>query len=103
MKWALGLRVVDCHCDRGERAMIREGNPRADRNRDAQATHARFHTAFNRRTTTNSQTLSCESSIGATVPEVTPSGGTISGTSVVDGTTNCGCSTRVAIIAAVNS
>jgi hypothetical protein len=102
MEWTVGLRLISFRCDRGERAMIRDRDPRNDRNRDADATYVRFHTAFNRRTTANSQIFSCESRIGATVPEVTPSGGTTSGISVADCSANRGCWTRVAITAAVN-
>src|SRR5207302_9764080 len=97
MEWAFGLRLGDFRCDRGEGAMIRDRDPRADRNRNAHAMHARFHTAFNRRIRANSQIFSCESSIGATVPEVTPSWETTSGTAVADCTASRDCSIRVAI------
>src|SRR5207244_8375382 len=35
-------RIVFC-CHRRERAMVRDRNPGTDRNRDARATHTRFH------------------------------------------------------------
>src|SRR5262249_13786290 len=103
VKRALILRLVDLRCDRGECAMIRDRDPRADRKRNGCAADARFHTAFNRRITANSQIFSWEARIGAPAQDVTPSGGTPSGISVADGSANRGSSTRVAIPAAVNS
>src|SRR5262249_49269645 len=67
MEWALGLPFVDSRCDRCDCAMIRDGYPCADRYRNSDTTHERFHSAFNRRSAVNSQIFSCESSIGATV------------------------------------
>jgi hypothetical protein len=43
MKWAGGLRRIAFRRHRCERAMIRDRKPGTDRNRNAQATHARFH------------------------------------------------------------
>ena len=43
MKWALGLRLVDFRGDGGERAMIRDRDPRADRDCDNQGTRTRSH------------------------------------------------------------
>jgi hypothetical protein len=61
------------------------------------------HRILNNSHNATAQTFSWVSITGATVPEVTPSGGMTSGTSLVDDTANCGCSIRVAIMAAVNS
>ena len=43
MKWAGGLRRIAFRRHRCERAMIRDRKPGTDRNRNDQATHARFH------------------------------------------------------------
>jgi hypothetical protein len=43
MKWALGLRLAHLRGDCAERAMIRDRKPGTDRDRNDQATHARFH------------------------------------------------------------
>src|SRR6478672_5661530 len=103
MKGALRLRLIYLGGDGRERAMIGDRDPGTDGDRNRHVTRACVHADFNRRTAANSQMFSCESRIGAIVPEVTPSGGTTSGTSVAGCSANRGCSTRVAITAAVNS
>jgi len=103
VEWALRLCLINFRCDCSECAMIRNRDPGADRNYSHHRTRVRFHSAFNRPSPPNSQIFSGESRIGATVPEVTPSGATTSGTSVADCSANRGCLTRVASSAAVNS
>ena len=83
--------------------MIGDYEPGADRQSNYDAARDCFHIGFNRARVVAAQTFSSESIMGATVPEVTPSGGTTSGTSPAGGIANRGCSIRVAIIAAVNS
>src|SRR6476661_1222871 len=103
MKRALRLRLIYLGGDGRERAMIGDRDPGTDGDRNRHVTRTCVHAGFNRRTAANSQMFSCESTICATVPEVTPSGGTTSGMSATDGSANRGCWIRVAMMAAVNS
>jgi hypothetical protein len=72
-------RALSCICSRGkhlDRAMIRNRQPRAERNHYYQATRGCFHSAFNRRVRAIAQTLSFTSVMGAP-PVAVISGGAI--------------------------
>ncbi len=123
MEWTLALRFVAFRCDRGERAMIRDRDPRTDRNHHAGESYVRSHlrsccwrerarskipTRLAHRTPNKSrgvptQTFSSESIIGAIGAAAMLSGGTTSGTGPVEAGRISGCSTRVAMSIAVKS
>ena len=123
MKWALGRLLVYLAPDRGECAVVRNRDPRADRNYHANTRMIAFtfsvafgvrghvralkaatcHCTPNRSRQAPAQTFSSESMIGAIAAEGVLSGGTTSGTASVEAGRICGCSTRVAMSIAVKS
>src|SRR6266576_4032763 len=103
MEWALGLRLVDFRGDRRERAMIRDRDPRTDRNRNTRVTRNRLHRELQSLTRGESQTFSSESRIGAIAADGVPSGGITSGTGAIELFGSCGCSIRVAMSIALKS
>ena len=124
MKWAFGLRRIRFCRKPSERAVIRDGDPGADRNRDNEAAGANIHIHVSfwsartcprfgsgHRTPSSSrfaraQTFSSGGSInGPAVPETKPSGGMVPLGSIgwSPAWPNCGCSTRVANSIAVNN
>ncbi len=103
MKGAGVLRQFAFGCDRGERAMIRDCNPGADRRRNNNASRARFHAVFNRSPAANAQTFSSGSTFGAT-PAATSDGGIPSSPGAKGEVVATGaCSRRVDISMAVKS
>jgi hypothetical protein len=99
MKRAFVLSWLRFRRDRGEGAVIRDREPRRNRNRDGKGTHPRSHPRFNRRCKRRAQIFSG----GATA--ATLSGGTASATEAggVGLAPNAGCSTRVDMSMAVKS
>jgi hypothetical protein len=99
MEWAPALRG-GCFCFKcANRAMIRDRDPRSDRNRNDHTT-----CRFNRRGGVVAQTFSSRSMMGAIGPDGILSGGTTSGSGPVDlGAAGTSCLIRVAINMALKS